>query len=121
AVIVSRFISGSPRQSLVSDPQDRSFVANTTRRSLIDILIGIQDSPCGCAPRNAHIFTVALGICLSLLSCSPGPRYTEDPKSSVGGLRLELVAFARGQLESVIGKTEPDEAYILMYGYEKEL
>ncbi len=93
-------------------------MTSKTKYSLIHIVI--PDSPSGRAPNNAHISTVAVGICL-LVSCSLGPRYTEDHKSSVGALRLELVALAKGQLESVTGSTEPEEAYILMYGYEKEL
>jgi hypothetical protein len=58
---------------------------------------------------------------LNCLCCSVGPKYTEAPRSTVVGLRYALVGFAKGQSESVTGRTEPAEAYILMYGYENDL
>jgi len=96
-------------------------VIHIIKRTLVYIFIRIRCSRWAWVTNNVQAFAPALGICLIFVSCSLGSRYTEDPKSSVGRLRLELVAFAKGQLESVTGKTEPEEAYILMYGYEKEL
>lgn len=73
------------------------------------------------APNRVLTSLVLVLVYLNCLCCSVGPKYTEDPRSTIVGLRYELVAFANGQSESVTGRTEPAEAYILMYGYESDL
>ena len=72
--------------------------------------------------RGSVSLNVALLIvCLVLASCSEGSRRTEDPRSSVVRLRYDLIAFAKGEVGEVTGKTESEECYILMYGYQAPL
>jgi hypothetical protein len=68
-------------------------------------------------PRTAPLVLALFVVCLSLISCSQKPGYTEDPQSSVVKLKNDLVRFSKGELNEVTGTTAPEESYILMYGY----
>jgi len=70
---------------------------------------------------NALLYIVLSSLCLVLVACFEGPRRTDDPYSSVVKLRYELIRFAKGERNEVTGRTEPEEAYILMYGYQEPL
>jgi hypothetical protein len=65
-------------------------------------------------------------ICIILLigsvfqaGCSQKSDYklTNDENSSTVKLRNELMDFARGTTKELIGHTQPDEGFVLMYGY----
>jgi hypothetical protein len=65
-------------------------------------------------------------ICISLvigsvlhISCSQKSDYklTNDENSSTVKLRNELMDFARGKTKELVGHTQPDEGFVLMYGY----
>jgi hypothetical protein len=51
--------------------------------------------------------------------CSLTPAYnlTNDENSSTVKLRNELMDFARGKTKELMGNTQPDEGFVLMYGY----
>jgi hypothetical protein len=93
----------------------------TRAEGQIGHLTAIWDSRLRSRLRNALLYILLPSLSLVLVSCFQGPRLTEDPQSSVVKLRYELIAFAKGELNEVTGRTEPEEAYILMYGYQEPL
>jgi hypothetical protein len=51
------------------------------------------------------------------VSCRQDHKATNDPSTNVVKLRNELVSLAEGKRTEVSGELEPDERYILLYGY----
>ena len=64
-------------------------------------------------------------VCIALLidvalhsGCKQGGyNLTEDESSATVRLRNELISLASGKTNEIRGNTQPDEGYVLMYGY----
>jgi hypothetical protein len=50
-------------------------------------------------------------------SCSPSYNYPEDQDSNTLRLRDDLMKLTRSEIKEITGTTQPDEGYVLMYGY----
>lgn len=68
--------------------------------------------------RMASLLTLLIISIVFVPSCmSSKPAPTDDPQASVVKLRDELISFAKGNSNEITGRTEPEESFVLIYGY----
>lgn len=62
---------------------------------------------------------LSIGICMVLACSTLGskPPYTENSQANVVKLRNDIIDLAKGSINEIVGRTERNETYILLYGY----
>jgi hypothetical protein len=63
------------------------------------------------------ISTVLLISSVIYCGCTANYNFTEAENSRTVNLRNQLMSLAKGEMKEMRGNTQPDEGYVLMYGY----